>query len=537
MMEAVVARDGDPGEGAPAPPSPPGKKVRQEEVVASIDFGGLNLAYIVMKVVAERRRKKEGHPPCPPGQVRMVFGALAVTGTILEWRRFNLTEPLKGSMGETEADLPDAKAIDVSINFVANGYRDLMVARFAALGVDTILYEEQLGPSRFSPGNPTMFCLQAVCMSSLAARWRRTAFHGHGASGGWVTYKRLAADNPGLGLAEDDVKKPPGSRDITDKAKKKIAVKVAGALVKAQAPAQWQEFFQAYVDARKADDVADVLLQVGTHYRVAMGLAQPKAPPKASKNKAVRRERLMLTTEAGVKAIPVSARAAPGFKGKTKPAKEGGVRFAPSPSPSPSRAPSPSSAPGGSWPPWLAPARDQVVVYCLACLPGCGSKDGLGGLKPGLDPASLPPGSSTYFGFTVNLHTRVRQHNKMIKGGAKRTSGGAPDNVLAYFITGFPADHNYSVAMSFEHATKKAKVSGSHPATTAAAKTATLRHPRLPICVRRTDAVLRRDRWTSACKTTAAACPLTLHWVWPLAPCPIDPATLPPHVAVVDHTK
>lgn len=54
--------------------------------------------------------------------------------------------------------------------------------------------------------------------------------------------------------------------------------------------------------------------------------------------------------------------------------------------------------------------------------------------------------SRTYFGYTTNIHRRLRQHNGEIKGGAKKTQRGRPWVLMAH-ITGFPNQHE---ALSFE---------------------------------------------------------------------------------------
>lgn len=52
----------------------------------------------------------------------------------------------------------------------------------------------------------------------------------------------------------------------------------------------------------------------------------------------------------------------------------------------------------------------------------------------------------TYFGFTVDLKHRLRQHNGEITGGAKYTHVGRPWKVIGY-VSGFP---DKSTALSFE---------------------------------------------------------------------------------------
>ena len=51
-----------------------------------------------------------------------------------------------------------------------------------------------------------------------------------------------------------------------------------------------------------------------------------------------------------------------------------------------------------------------------------------------------------YFGYTVDIHRRIRQHNGEIKGGAKRTRKGRPWKVVCY-ISGFP---DQTTALQFE---------------------------------------------------------------------------------------
>jgi len=45
--------------------------------------------------------------------------------------------------------------------------------------------------------------------------------------------------------------------------------------------------------------------------------------------------------------------------------------------------------------------------------------------------------NKTYFGYTVNITRRLRQHNGEITGGAKKTKIGRPWKLMLY-ITGFP---------------------------------------------------------------------------------------------------
>lgn len=55
-------------------------------------------------------------------------------------------------------------------------------------------------------------------------------------------------------------------------------------------------------------------------------------------------------------------------------------------------------------------------------------------------------GRKSYFGYTINLHRRLRQHRKEIQGGAKCTSRWIQVECIG-FVTGFPNDH---LALSFE---------------------------------------------------------------------------------------
>jgi len=52
----------------------------------------------------------------------------------------------------------------------------------------------------------------------------------------------------------------------------------------------------------------------------------------------------------------------------------------------------------------------------------------------------------TYIGITTDLHRRIRQHNSIIKGGAKSTAGRGPWKYVCV-ISGFPND---TVTMQFE---------------------------------------------------------------------------------------
>lgn len=55
-------------------------------------------------------------------------------------------------------------------------------------------------------------------------------------------------------------------------------------------------------------------------------------------------------------------------------------------------------------------------------------------------------GRKSYFGYTIDLHHRLRQHRKEIQGGAKCTSRWLQVECIG-FVTGFPNDH---LALSFE---------------------------------------------------------------------------------------
>lgn len=55
--------------------------------------------------------------------------------------------------------------------------------------------------------------------------------------------------------------------------------------------------------------------------------------------------------------------------------------------------------------------------------------------------------SSTYVGATVDIHRRLRQHNGLIKGGAKATSRKPGDWKRICYVTGFPDNH---AALQFE---------------------------------------------------------------------------------------
>lgn len=43
----------------------------------------------------------------------------------------------------------------------------------------------------------------------------------------------------------------------------------------------------------------------------------------------------------------------------------------------------------------------------------------------------------TYIGATTDINRRIRQHNCLIKGGARATKAGAPDWYIVCYITGF----------------------------------------------------------------------------------------------------
>ncbi len=57
-----------------------------------------------------------------------------------------------------------------------------------------------------------------------------------------------------------------------------------------------------------------------------------------------------------------------------------------------------------------------------------------------------PSTNRTYFGYTVDPFRRIRQHNREIVGGAKKTTKGVPWTLICY-IAGFP---NQRTALQFE---------------------------------------------------------------------------------------
>ena len=71
-----------------------------------------------------------------------------------------------------------------------------------------------------------------------------------------------------------------------------------------------------------------------------------------------------------------------------------------------------------------------------------------------------PSTTRTYFGYTVDPFRRIRQHNREIVGGAKKTKKGIPWEIICY-IAGFP---DQRTALQFEwknnHPTKGFKIPG-----------------------------------------------------------------------------
>ncbi len=179
-------------------------------------------------------------------------------------------------------------------------------------------------------------------------------------------------------------------------------------------------------------------------------------------------------------------------------------------------------------------------MYCVVDVPGCATDSGLGVLCSDKRGGPLArAGRGTYIGYTVDLFSRLREHNGKVKGGAKRTSASKGNWVLAWYVSGFPASHNYSAAMSFEYAVKHAKVGDADKATAKAATSAAMAHQNLGKRIKQVDAVLRRESWTGSCVVKAADVPLVLHWAWPLAPCPIPEDSLPATVSLAteDHAE
>ena len=60
-----------------------------------------------------------------------------------------------------------------------------------------------------------------------------------------------------------------------------------------------------------------------------------------------------------------------------------------------------------------------------------------------------PSTKRTYVGYTVNPIRRLRQHNGLIKGGAKRTKKGRPW-VMVFYVSGFP-DHRTGLQFEWRH--------------------------------------------------------------------------------------
>lgn len=577
LVEMVKERDSGGGTGAGTLPAPQakGSKIRREEVIASLDLGDRHLSYCVAKAVAERRSPKDPPGTVPPGHLRMTMKALHVTVEVLAWKTLDIKDPLPGSQGAEDGLKGDDEDVghtvaDSAIDFVVNGYKDAIMREWEALGVQTIIYEEQLGPTRFSPGHPRMWAMQSVIASHLATKWHRRCIVQRGATAGWTTYKLMAPTIEGLEVK--DVTKPPGSKSVKDAAKKKASVRVVRHLMETFKP-KMQEVYWAFVDARKADDVSDTLIQIASHYRMEMGYGNPRAPAKVKKVTKPRKKKEALVlvrvsdgeegghegeepeapkptrrrrkkgyapvgkVASSLASIPEEEEVHLGANAKTKAkakqedpilaaiARESAVMMKKA---AERRVPVMDSR--------LIPAKDKVVCYCLVSMPGRGSEDGLGRLVPPKPGCSTEGTVGSYIGYTVNLHQRLRRHNNIIKGGAKSTKRCLGDWILACYVEAFPTDTNYSVAMSFEYAWKHAKVSEADKKTKKAIDKGGLQHPRLPVCTKRLDGVLRRDRWTGSCGKEAAEVPLTLHWVWPLAKCPIDPYSLPPHVTLVDHT-
>lgn len=73
------------------------------------------------------------------------------------------------------------------------------------------------------------------------------------------------------------------------------------------------------------------------------------------------------------------------------------------------------------------------------------------------------PHGKTYVGATVDLERRLRQHNRSIKGGAKKTKRGGPWRVLGH-VSGF---ENWKEALRVEWAIQhphKSKITRDHVA-------------------------------------------------------------------------
>lgn len=99
-----------------------------------------------------------------------------------------------------------------------------------------------------------------------------------------------------------------------------------------------------------------------------------------------------------------------------------------------------------------------------------------------------------YFGYTVDIDRRIRQHNGEIKGGAKRTRKGRPWKVVCY-ISGFP---DQTTALQFEWRLH-------HPLTKKKSKKGVERA--LDIITE----VISMDQWTSN-SIMSSDIHLTIHW-------------------------
>lgn len=121
-----------------------------------------------------------------------------------------------------------------------------------------------------------------------------------------------------------------------------------------------------------------------------------------------------------------------------------------------------------------------------------------------------------YIGCTNNFARRIRQHNREITGGAKRTGRHVQWEPVLH-VTGFRSQRE---ALQFEWAWQKAKPRGYVIAK----------------CVEKLNTLLRKPKWTRSAPP-AVDVPLHIHFFqeefrfvsrWPHVTCvPLNPATVP----------
>lgn len=199
-----------------------------------------------------------------------LFG-VDVTLTPLVWELMDISLPAGAESGGAPASGELGIRAQVSA-VAANGICERIVSAAAATGASLVLLEQQNGPSRVSPGNPSMFVLFHVIWHALAlaARGRPFEFAPVGAKASIKTCEAIqgcstftTAPFPPLPLLINPMKKPTASQRSAYK--KGLVAHVfdwiAGCLPGPLADAYWNV-------GPKRDDMADAMSLLYTHVRL-----------------------------------------------------------------------------------------------------------------------------------------------------------------------------------------------------------------------------------------------------------------------------